>query len=241
LVVNSAPQFISFGSESAGTPMTVGSGKLDLFGAMQNNLAAVPSSLNFQTAAGQVNSTLPIVVTNVGTAPDTFAITVNAIDGGIAPVVDVASFSLAPGASQTVNVTLAGSGLATGVYDGYLTIAGTQTNISTRIGYWFGVPGSAVQNVSVLNQNQLNGGGFPLETDLSIFTRYSDQIGMPIAGPAPSVTAVSARAKVLNIAPAGDIPGTYKIDIQLGRVSGTYDEFDLAVGSVTAPLYVWVN
>jgi hypothetical protein len=78
---------------------------------------------------------------------------------------DIATFSLAPGASQTINVTMSGTGIATG-YDGYLSITGAQTNVATRIGYWFGVPGSAAQNITVLNQNELNGGGAPLESDL---------------------------------------------------------------------------
>jgi hypothetical protein len=238
LVVNSAPQFTFFGTTTQGTPMTVGSGKLNLLGALQNNLAAVPSSLNFQTASGQVNNTLPLVVTNVGASPDTFTVTVNSIDGSIRPSIDNSTFSLAPGASQTINVTMSASGLATGVYDGYLSITGTQTNIATRIGYWFGVPGSSVQNFTILNQNELNGGGSPLESDLSILVRYTDQIGMPIAGPAPAVTAVAARSKVLKVAAAGDIPGTYEIDIQLGRVAETYDEFDIAVGSVTTSVYI---
>ena len=238
LVVNSAPQFTSAVDGTLGTPMVVGSGKLDLLGALQNNLAAVPSSLNFQTAVGQVNNTLPLAVTNLGASPDTFTVTVNPIDGSISPSVDVATFSLSPGASQTINVAMSGSGLAASVYDGYLSITGTQTNVATRIGYWFGVPGSAVQNVTVLNQNELNGGGVPLESGLSILIRYTDQIGMPIAGPAPTVTALAARSKVVKVAPLGDIPGTYEVDIQLGRVSFTYDEFDIAVGSVTASVYV---
>jgi hypothetical protein len=238
LVVNSTPQFTSFLDGSQGTPTVVGSGKLNLLGAIQNNLAAVPSSLSFQTAAGQINSTKPLVVTNVGGSPDTFTVTVNSIDGSIKPSVDTATFSLAPGASQTINVTLSGSGLAAGAYDGYLAITGSQTTITTRIGYWFAVPGSAITNISVLNQNDLAGGGSAGESDLSILVRYTDQAGLPIVGDPPSVSALAARSRVIKIGPTGDIPGTYKIDIQLGRVTYTYDEFDVTAGGVTVQVYV---
>ncbi len=44
--------------------------------------------------------------------------------------------------------------------------------------------------------------------------------------PPPVVPAVAARSQVLNVSPVGDIPGTYEIDVQLGRTSFTYDEFD---------------
>ncbi|MBV8841419.1 MAG: S8 family serine peptidase [Bryobacterales bacterium] len=238
LAVNSAPQFTSFIDGSLGKPAVVGSGKLDLLGAMQNNLTAVPSVLNFQTGAGTVNNTQQIVVTNIGTSQDTFSVTVNSIDGAIKPVVDKSTFSVGPGASQTITVTLSGSGLTAGAYDGYLSITGTQTQVATRIGYWFGIPGSAVQNISVLNQNQLNGGGSPLEGDLYIYVRYTDQAGLPIAGDPPSVSALAPRSKVLRIVPIGDIPGTYEVDIQLGRTSNTYDEFDIAAGSAMTPVYI---
>jgi hypothetical protein len=240
LVVNSAPQFTSAGDGSVGTPTVVGSGKLNLLNGAQNNLTAVPSSINFKTGAGQISSTIPVVLTNVGTSPDTFTVTVNSIDGSIMPSVDTPTFSLAPGASQTINVTLTGSGLASGAYDGYLAITGTKTSVTTRIAYWFGVPGSSVQNISILNQNQLNGGGMAGESDLSILIRYTDAGGLPIAAAAPSVAAKAARSKVLQVIPAGDIPGTYEIDIQLGRASGTYDEFDITAGSVTVPVSVYV-
>jgi subtilisin family serine protease len=239
LVVNSAPQFTSAGDGSLGTPTVVGSGKLNLLNGAQNNLTAVPSAITFKTGAGQINSTIPVVLTNIGASPDTFTITVNSIDGSIMPSVGTPTFSLEPGASQTVTVTLSGSGLAAGAYDGYLAITGTKTSVTTRVGYWFGVPGSTVQNISVLNQNQLDGGGMAGESDLSILIRYTDAASLPIAAAAPSVTAKAARSKVLQIVPAGDIPGTYEIDIQLGRVSNTYNEFDISLGAVTVPVYVY--
>jgi hypothetical protein len=238
LIVNSTPQFTSAGDGSLGTPTVVGSGKLNLLSGSQNNLTAVPSAINFRAAPGQINSTVPIVLTNVGSSPDTFTVTVNPIDGSIHPAVDQATFSIAPGASQTINVTLNGSGLAAAAYDGYLAITGTQTSVTTRIGYWFGVPGSSVQNISILNKNQLDGGGSPGESDLSILVRYTDAAGLPVAAAAPSVTAQAARSRILRIVPVGDIPGTYEIDIQLGRVSYTYDEFDVSIGSVMVPVYV---
>jgi minor extracellular serine protease Vpr len=241
LAVNSAPQFTSFADGTLGTPMVVGSGKLDLLGAMQNNLTAVPSSISFHTGAGNIDSTKQLVLTNVGTNPDTFTVTINSLHGSINPSVDSASFSLAPGASQTINVRMSGTGLAAGAYDGYLVITGSQTSIATRVPYWFAVSGSSIANISVLNQNQLNGGGSPLESDLSIFVRYTDQAGVPIAGDPPSVSAQAARSRVMRVTSVGDIPGTYQIDVQLGRASGISgtncygDEFDISAGSVTIP------
>ena len=241
LVVNSTPQFISFADGTPGAPMVAGSGKLDLLGAMQNNLTAVPSLISFQNGAGNIESTKQLVVKNVGANPDTFTVTINPLHGSIKPAVDPATLSLAPGASQTISVRMSGSGLAAGAYDGFLVINGSQTAIATRIPYWFAVPGSSVSNISVLNQNQLAGGGSPMEADLSILVRYTDQAGLPIAGDPPTVNAQAARSRVIKVAAVGDIPGTYQIDVQLGRakgVSGTDcygDEFDISAGNVSIP------
>lgn len=238
LVVNSAPQFTEGISGTPGSPVLVGTGMLDVMAAMQNNLTVAPVSVNFGTAAGGANVSQSIVVTNIGAASDTFSVTVNSIDGGVPASVDVAQFTLAPGDSQTLNVSLAGAGLPAGSYDGYLLIQGTQTTVVTRVGYWFGVPGTATQTISVLNSNGLNASGFTPGEQATILVRLLDQSGIPLAADAPTVTALAARARVLKVAPYGDIPGTYSIQVALGRVSYTYDEFDVTSGGVTVPVYV---
>ncbi len=238
LIVNSTPQFTSNFDGSPGTPMITGTGKLDLLGATQNNLTVSPVSVNFHSAAGTVNNTQAIVVTNVGSATDAFTVTVNSIDGSVAPGIDKNTFSLAPGASQTINVTMAGSNLAAGAYDGYLVITGTQTPVATRVAYWFGVPGAKVNSISVLNQNSL-GAGAPARGNATILIRYNDQTGLPIGGSAPSVTAVAPLSRVQRVYAVGDIPGTYAIDVQLGRTRNTVDEFDISVGDVTVPVGIY--
>lgn len=254
LLVNSAPQLnvcadasvplagvCADGASPAPAPiMVAGSGKLDLLGAMQNNLAATPTAVNFQTASGTVNASQPVVVTNVGPVTDTFTVTIQSLDGGISPAVDTATFTLAPGVSRTINVSLSGSNLSAGTLDdGYVVITGTKSPTATRLAYWFGVPGTTVRRISVLNQNELNGGA-PARSQLSILVRYTDAIGLPINGPAPTVTTPGTRARVLKISPLGDIPGSFQIDVQLdsGLALG-YDEFDITVSGLP-PLKVFI-
>jgi hypothetical protein len=52
----------------------------------------------------------------------------------------------------------------------------------------------------------------------------------------PTVTPLAARSKVLKTAAAGDIPGTTE-SISNDCVSETYEEFDVAVGSVATSVY----
>ena len=255
LVVNSAPQLIvcdDYSPPDSGicndgsTPLApliqnVGSGSLDLFGAYQNNLAAVPASINFQTASGSVNSTIPVSVTNVGAAADSFTVVVNPLDGTLTPTVDTATFQLAPGQTQIVNVTVAATNLQPGTYhDGNIVITGTQTPIATSLAYWFGVPGTTVYDIVLLNQNQLNGGAAPRQ-EVAIYVRYTDAIGMPIAGATPTVTVPGTAGRVISIVPAGDIPGTWMIVVRLdsGLAEGG-DEFDITVGTLQPPLQVFI-
>lgn len=239
LLVNTAPQFVSAVDGSKVAPTIGGSGKLDLLGAIQSNLAVSPVSLNFLSGNGTVNSTLPLVFTNVGSATDAFTVTVNSIDGATVPTVDASTFTLAPGASRTINVSMVGSALPAGAYDGHVAVTGTQSPIATRVAYWYGSGSGQVQNISVLNQNQLNSGGSPLST-ATILIRCTDKIGIPTAGATPTVTALAARARVLKVYTIGDIPGTYGIDVQLGRSANTADEFDVTVGDLTAQVFVGV-
>jgi minor extracellular serine protease Vpr len=256
LVVNSAPQLVvcddfsppdggaCFDGTSPLAPLVqnVGTGSLDLYGAFQNNLTATPVSINFQTASGNtVNSTIPVTVTNVGAAADTFSVAVNPLDGNLTPAVDTSTFRLAPGQTQTINVTMASNNLQPGWYhDGNVVITGTQTPIATNLAYWFGVPGTDIYTVNLLNQNQLNAGAAPRQT-VAILVRYTDVIGMPITGPAPTVTVPGTSGRVLNIIPAGDIPGTWEIDVKLdnGFAQGG-DEFDITVGNLQSPLAVFI-
>jgi subtilisin family serine protease len=256
LVVNSAPQLVvcdDFSPPDGGvcfdgtTPLApliqnVGTGSLDLYGAFQNNLTATPVSINFQTASGStVNSTIPVTVTNVGSSADTFSVAVNPLDGNLTPAVDTSTFHLAPGQTHTINVTMASNNLQPGWYhDGNVVITGTQTPVATNLAYWFGVPGTDIYTINLLNQNQLNGGAAPRQT-VAILVRYTDVIGMPITGPAPTVTVPGTSGRVLNITPSGDIPGTWEIDVKLdnGFAQGG-DEFDITVGNLQAPLAVFI-
>jgi subtilisin family serine protease len=221
----------------------VGSGKLDLLGSLRNDLAASPVSINFRTApASTVNytQTVPVTFTNVGASADSFTVSVNQVDGTIVPTVDTPSFSLAPGASKLINVTITAPTLTAGWYhDGNISVTSTKTGITSNLGYWFGVPGTDVFDIVLLNQNDL-GQYFAPRSKVTMFVRYTDVIGMPVAAAAPTVTVPGTAGKVLNIAPAGDVPGTWEIDVQLdsGRAYGG-DEFDVTFGTLP-PLQVFL-
>lgn len=264
LVVNSAPQLVvcdDFTPTTTGTCLidgsapeapliqNAGSGSLDLYGAYQTNLTAQPSSINFGTASGSVSNKIPVTLTNVGSATDTFTVTVTPLDGTLTPAVDTPMFTLAPGQTHVINLTMAAQNLAAGTYDdGNVTITGTQTPVVTNIAYWFGVPGTAPADVVLLNQEALENGAGPRQL-VDIYIRYTDAVGIPIAAGAPAVTVgLGTAGRVMSTTQIGDIPGTWQIEVRLDNGLGSgcgaqgFDEFDinLAAANLPSPLQVCI-
>ncbi len=229
LIVNSAPELDQYTDGSIAPPQLAGAGILNVMNALQNELAASPTSLNFAapaTGSGSSSSIRPatsaaatvgteaVNLTNVGSATDSFTVTVTSIDN-IAPAsVDTPSFSLDPGASQTINVSMNTNGLAPGTYHGFIVITGSQTQITTRIPYWYAVLGGTVQNINIVDSPLFDTTG---DTTV-IFFRCADAANMPLDPQNnPTVTTINARARVIDVVPVGDIPGTFQADIVIGR------------------------
>jgi minor extracellular serine protease Vpr len=263
LVVNSAPELDQYPSGSVVTPQTGGAGRLDLLGALQSNLTVSPSSVDFlapATAAGSStsavemaandsqaapaasagNSSEIVTVSNVGSASDTFTVTVNSLDNVAIPVIDVPTFSLAPGASQQVTVSIPGSGsLAPGQYHGFINIAGTKSPTAARVPYWYGVPGTSVQFITALSVPASD----PPGSSDSIIFRSTDLIGLPFEPASyPAVTTSSPQAMVVDVTPSGSLPGTFRADIQIGRADqGGLNVFTITFGNVSRDIPIQVQ
>ncbi len=244
---------------SALVPQIVGAGRLDLFAALNNPLASAPSSITFAAsattgvssgasggsdagAAAARNLTQSLVITNVGSAGDTFTVALNPINtDGAVPSVDTTSFTLKPGDSQTLNFTLSDGGLPTGEYHGFVTITGSNTATPvTRIPYWYGVPGTAVKYISLLTPDDPLGAS--TGDQVSFLVRYVDQVGLPVAGDAPTVTFTGARTRLQQVTALDGIPGTFEIDVQIGRADPNgLNVFTITAGSVTRTVTVFIQ
>jgi len=83
------------------------------------------------------------------------------------------------------------------------------------------------QDSSKPANSHVTAGGAPLTTT-TIVVRYTDERGLPVDGPP-----IDPSSQVLQIEAVGDIPGTYALDVKLGRTAKTADRFDILAG-VTA-------
>jgi minor extracellular serine protease Vpr len=225
LINGAAPATASEGV--AATPSQAGAGILNLAAAVGGTVAAYPTSLSFGTG-GTINSTVQLLLSNVGKATDTY--TIQAVPAGNAPApsISTTSLSLDPGAAQQVPVSLAASGLPPGEYSGYLLVSGNASGSVASIPYWFAVPGSLPAGISILYQDYSDPAR-STSTQAVVF-RVVDAAGLPYTGSLRPQLTVSgsgtARAPYL----AGDIPGTYAVDIRTGTVSM---QLNLTVGAVS--------
>jgi hypothetical protein len=273
LITNGSAELDLYPNNNIAYPTYAGGGKLDLLGSMQAGLTAVPSTVNFaapvispggstssapvhaligrrkdSTAAATTGGSQTVSLTNVGSA-DTFSVVVNSIDGIATPAVDSTSFTLAAGASQNLNLSLAGAAtLASAQYHGFVVVTGTQGQTPLRIPYWYGVVGPATSALGLY----IPFSDPPSCTDYIDF-RLLDASGMPASadGP-PTVTTTSTRAAVVSVYPISDffgdyntqdyIPGTYEAQITTGRPDGNGNNvFTITSGSFTTDVLVGID
>jgi minor extracellular serine protease Vpr len=242
LVVNSATELDQYPDGSVAAPQVGGAGRLDLLGALQSNVVASPSSVDFlaSDAAATRTASQTVTISNTGIASDTFTVTVKPLDQIANPQVDVPTFTLAAGASRQVTISMASAGsLAPGQYHGFISIAGTKSQTPARVPYWYGMGGASVKFISALS---VPSSDQPYFSD-SILFRCMDLIGLPLEPPAsPVVTTSSPGASVLNVKSVGSLPGTFQADIQIGSPDADgLNVFTVTVGNISVDIAIPVR
>jgi hypothetical protein len=193
--------------------------------------------LNFGTGAGVINNTLNLVISNMGAGSDTFSINILPTGNSPVPSLSTNTVQLDPSASQTISATVNTSGLAPGEYQGYLQVSGTANATPASIPYWFAVPGSDPVGISVLYEDYTDAAGS--FSNQAVVFRITDVAGLPYTGSLiPTVTMSTGGGRIRSTYQAGDIPGTYAVDIRAGS---SLMEIDIAVGDVTQAVLIGVN
>jgi len=214
LLINSATPVLL----DSGAPLTVqqqGAGFLNVLAALNNTITAFPTNLSYGVGAGTFDQTATLTLTNVGSAPDTYSITVQPIGSGPAPTPSANSVQLNRGQSQNITVELAGSAVNPGAYQGVLQIQGSQSQVVSTVPYWYGVPASSPTKISVL-VSVPNG---PPGSRQDIYFRTIDDQGIVVAA-TPTVT-VSGSGRLGFVQSIDDqAPGVYHVQVRLGPLGG---------------------
>ncbi|MGA2269670.1 MAG: S8 family serine peptidase [Bryobacteraceae bacterium] len=233
LLINSAGPATS----GPGVPATVqqaGTGVLNVAAALSGTVAAYPTALNFGTGAGAISSTLNLTLSNVGTVSDTYTIGVAPVGNSPAPALSTNTVQLDPNGSQQISATVNASGLAPGEYQGYLQVAGANTSNIATIPYWFAVPGSAPAGITILYSDYYD----PARTVsyAAVIFRIVDIAGLPYTGQlTPQIVISAGGGSIRNFYAAGDIPGTYALDIRTGTSTM---ELDISIAGMTQAVII---
>jgi len=236
LLINSAGPATS----GPGVPATVqqaGAGVLNVAAALSGTVAAYPTALNFGTGPGAIASTLNLTLSNVGTVSDTYSIGVLPVGDSPSPALSTNTMQLDPNGSQALSATVNASGLAPGEYQGYLQVTGASTSNVTTIPYWFAVPGSTPAGITVLYQDYYD----PIRTVSygAVVFRIVDIAGLPYTGPlTPRIAMTAGGGSIRNTYRAGDIPGTYAVDIRAGTSTM---QLNISIAGMTQAVLIGVD
>ncbi len=243
LIDTAAPAFLTPGV--AARVQQGGGGVLDALAALNATAAATPASLSFVSAdpPHTLVNQLNLTISNVGTAADTFLLSVAPRGGGPVPQLPSASVPLAAGASTTIAVELQAPGLAPGQYEGFINIQGTHSSVNTHVPYWFAVASGQPQNITVLQ----NGGtsGAPRagsRVSGAVIFRVTDASGLPVAGVQPIVTVVSGGGRIVSTSSFDSVtPDAFTVTAVLGPQAAIANVFSIQAGSVLTNVTVFGN
>jgi hypothetical protein len=220
----------AFSSEQDVLPVQqTGVGLLDVASAVGSTIVSTPSAIDFGAGGGTIESTQRFVVQNLSGAADTFAVTATALKDGIVPQVTPTSVQLAPGATAEVTVRISGANLPPRAYDGFIVLRGTQTDVTTRIPYWYAVTDRTPASITV---SELPDSARRASTQ-DFLVRTLDATGIPI-DVQPVVKAITDGARVSLVESYDSrYPGFYHIQVRLSSTSGD-NVFEIQTGGVTS-------
>ncbi len=215
-----------------------GGGSLNAGAALLATATAAPVSLSFGAGDAFPQLTSTLTITNIGSQADTFTITQNPSGVGPVPTLSATSVPLAPGASASLTVGFQGSNLAPGAYEGFLTVAGANAPVGTRIPYWYAVASATPAHVTVLDS--LDSGKPSSRQSQAIAFRVTDAAGIPITTVSPQVTATGAGSVTRVYSDDSDVPGLFLVDVRLGAATGA-NTFHIQVGSLSTDVLIMVE
>ena len=214
LLMNTAASVSSQTGERAPLQQS-GAGLLDLDGALTSTVTAYPAALSFGAGSGdaQLNST--ITLTNLGSTTEAFQIEIPSLIGEVAP----STVEIGGGASALVPVFWAGSGLAPGTYERFITVTGSASGRQIRIPVWYAAASGVASRIAVMDS--ISSGRRGETYSDAIVLRATEASGIVIPQLQPDISVVSGGAVVTGITSHdSEIPGLIGINVQLGTEPG---------------------
>lgn len=220
-IVNTAAQSIT--EDDFGDPVNVlqtGSGLTAADAALNTNVTVVPATVSFGkvSAGATASATQQLTLTNTGTAAVTVSLSVQntASAAGATVAVNPASVSIAPGATQNVNVSLAGTVSASGLYYGNINLTGA--SVPLHVPFMFIVPSSSAAGADL---------------DPVLGDSNTAVVGQQIPDGMVGFQLTDANGAPLTNTPVTFALGRGSVPLTLSSVSSTTDNYGYAYATVT--------
>jgi len=238
LLINGAVPFTPADSDVPFPVQRTGAGALYLPAALQNTVAAFPTSLSFGVGGSTVDASRNLTLTNIGKTADGLAISVAPIGSGSAPAVSVSTLQLAAGASKTVTLRLNATALEPGEYQGFVQIQGAGMAQPARVPYWYAVASSEPAYLTVLRPIEPPTRAPGSYLRYAIIFRVTERSGIPLLDTNPTVTVVGGGGTVESVTLIDElVPGAYGVHLTLGPTAGE-NRFRIRAGELRADVVI---
>lgn len=234
LLINSSGTF-SYDHAVPAPIQHTGSGLLNLFAALKSTITAAPQTINFRSGTADVSQTVPITLANLGAADDTYSLSVDPLNSGLAPVLSDSQLTVPAGGSREIRVSLEGTGLASGQYQGFVTVRSTSSDSVARIPYWYGVPSTEVDQILVVEPPESASRSSLQELQI----RPSDAAGFPV-DTSVTVSVIQGGGSVGQVRPDRVFPGFQIAEVTVGPQPGT-NIFEVHAGGKTLRVIIDVE
>lgn len=239
LIVNNAVSF-----SSSQTVQNSGTGLLNLLQSINSTVAISPVSLSFGAGGSIFETSKSLTLSNLGTASDTYTITVMPRGAGPVLTLDNSALTIAGGGTARLNVGFAAADLENGAYEGFLNIKSANTGFEANVPYWYAVASDTPKRITILqylepSQKAPRAGS--LQPDAILF-RVTDASGLPISNIRPSATCTTGGGSVLVVHNYdSDVPGMFGIDVRMGSKRATANVFEIKAGDLTYDVTITTN
>jgi minor extracellular serine protease Vpr len=228
-LINTATQDVT--SDDGGNAVGIqqlGGGRLNAGAAVNAAVTSSPASISFGALSSDgLPKTVPLQIANTGTAAVSLTASLAASASGAAITLSKQNLSLAPGASDTIAVTLAGAIPSPGSYSGAVLLQGS--GVTLRIPYLYLVGSGTPANLIPLTGVGFDGTVGQQIPDGFISFRLVDSFGLPVAG-APATFSARGGGDLQNADQATDANGIAGADAILGSQPGNYSFSAMAGG-----------
>jgi uncharacterized protein (TIGR03437 family) len=234
-VVNTATQDATENGTTASV-LAVGAGKVNAGSAVANNLIVAPTSASFGIVKpGTLPLTQQLQLTNIGTTPLVLSVSLNRRTAELAAhtSIDRPNLTLAPGATDSINLLLSGAVPAPGIYEGFVTIAIQNTPNPISVPYLYLVGDGVPKNLISMAGNgddgtvgQQTAGGY-------LILQVVDQYGVPVTNLPLTFSVTSGGGSLTPVANTTDNYGIGAAAMILGPNPGP-NTYTAAAGSLKA-------